>query len=74
MRDDTILATIVAGRDDDNHFSVDRRQSAVPQHQGVMIGHKRPQFVWAMRQNQKNIRNKPYLFLYRKDHCPEVFG
>jgi hypothetical protein len=27
-----------------------------------------------MRQNQKNIRNKPYLFLYRKDHCPEVFG
>ena len=59
MRDVTILATITAGNGDDNHFSLSLRQSAVPQHQGVMIGHKCTQFVWTVGQNQKTLGTKP---------------
>ena len=74
VRDDTILATIVAGSSNDNHFSLSRRQAAIPQHQGIMIGHKCTQFVGTMGQNQENIRDKTDLFLHRKDHFSQIFG
>jgi hypothetical protein len=73
VRDDAIMALVGAGGRDHDHLALGLGQTAVPFHQGVVIGKERAEFVGPISQRQEDVRNEAGFFLHREQAGADIF-